>query len=73
VRMMSTQRFIHLRNLELLRAQLARTINEAKCQQIVRLIEDEELNGRTSADDHVSRRGSKTRNNARKTPRPAPS
>ena len=40
---MSTERFIHLRNLELLRAQLMRATDEAKCQRIVKLIEDEEL------------------------------
>lgn len=65
------KRFIHRENLRLLRAQLARTTDEAKCQQIVRLIEDEELKDRASAANHVPRRGSEALNNARKTPRPA--
>ena len=47
---MSTERFIHLRNLELLRAQLMRTTDEKICQRIVKLIEDEELTYRASGD-----------------------
>jgi hypothetical protein len=39
---MSTERFIYRRNLELLREQLERTTAKAKCRQIVKLIEEEE-------------------------------
>jgi hypothetical protein len=53
---MSTERFIYLRNLKLLRAQLTRATDEAKSQQIVKLIEDEELNYRAKADARGRRR-----------------
>ena len=62
------KRFIQRENLRMLREQLARTTDEAKCQRIVRLIEEEELKDSTSADDHARRRGSETLNNARKAP-----
>ena len=68
---MSTERFIHCRNLELLRNRLARTTGEPERRQIVKLIEEEELKGFVSADDHAQRRGSVTLNSARKAPRPA--
>ena len=42
---MSTERFVYRRNLALLRAQLARTANEAECQRIANLIEEEEAKG----------------------------
>jgi hypothetical protein len=67
---MSTERFIHLRNLELLRAQLMRTTDEVKCQRIVKLIEDEELTYRASGGDRAERRASVTTrkaDNARRT------
>ncbi|MDR3645166.1 MAG: hypothetical protein P4M02_08845 [Clostridia bacterium] len=63
------KRFIHRENLKLLRDQLARTTDEAKCQRILRLIEEEELKDRASADDQTQRRGSKTLNDARNAPR----
>ena len=65
---MSTERFIHCRNLELLRNRLARTTGETECRQIVKLIEEEELKGFVSTDNHTQRRGSETPNNARKVP-----
>ena len=68
---MSTERFIHLRNLELLRAQLMRTTDEAKCQQIVKLIEDEELKYRASGDGRAQRRASVTTGKADNARRPA--
>ena len=39
---MSTERFVQRRNLELLRVRLTRTTDEAECQRIVNLIEEEE-------------------------------
>jgi hypothetical protein len=39
---MSIERFIQRRNLEMLRAKLARTDDEAECQRIVSLIEEGE-------------------------------
>jgi hypothetical protein len=39
---MSTERFVHRRNLLLLRAQLTHTTDEAECRRIVNLIEEEE-------------------------------
>ena len=68
---MSTERFIHLRNLELLRAQLMRTTDEAKCQRIVRLIEDEELRYRASGADRAQRGVSVTSRKADIARRPA--
>jgi hypothetical protein len=68
---MSTERFIHLRNLELLRAQLMRTTDEAKCQQIVKLIEDEELKYRASGGDRAHRGASVTTRKADNARRPA--
>jgi hypothetical protein len=62
------KRFSHLENLRMLREQLARMTDEAKCQRIMRLIEEEELKDSTSADDRAQRRGSETLNNARKAP-----
>ena len=68
---MSTERFVHLRNLELLRVQLMRTTDEVKCQRIVKLIEDEELTYRTPDDDRAQRRASETTRQANKVRRPA--
>jgi len=68
---MSTERFIHLRNLELLRAQLMRTTDEAKCQQIVKSIEDEELKHRASGGDRAQQRASVTTRKADNARRPA--
>ncbi len=44
------KRFIHRENLRILREQLKRTGDEKKCQQIVRLIEEEELKDFASED-----------------------
>ena len=41
---MSTERFIYRKKLAHLREQLARTDDEAACQQIVKMIEEEEAN-----------------------------
>ena len=68
---MSTERSIHLRNLELLRAQLMRTIDEAKCQRIVKLIEEKELKYRASGGDRAQRRASVTTGKADNARRPA--
>ena len=68
---MSTERFIHLRNLALLRAQLMRTTDQAKCQRIVKLIEDEELKYRASGDDRAQRGASVTSRKADNARRPA--
>ena len=69
---MSTGRFIYLRNLKLLKAQLMSTTDEAKSQKIVKLIEDEELKYRASTDVHAQRRGSKSLNHkGGNVPRPA--
>lgn len=42
---MSMNRFVHEQNLKRLRALLTRTSDEAECQRIVRLIEEEEAKG----------------------------
>jgi hypothetical protein len=68
---MSTERFIHLRNLELLRAQLLRTTDEKQCQRIVKLIEDEELTYRASGDDRAQRQATVTTLKADNARRPA--
>ena len=68
---MSAERFVHLRNLELLRAQLMRTTDEAKCQRIVKLIEDEELKYRAPSGDPAQRRVSETTRKADNARRPA--
>ena len=68
---MSAERFVHLRNLELLRAQLMRTTDEAKCQRIVKLIEDEELKYRAPGGDRAQRRASETTRKADNARRPA--
>jgi hypothetical protein len=52
------KRFIQRENLRLLREQLARTTNEEKCRQIVRLIEEVELKDRVSAGDRAQKRAS---------------
>ena len=41
---MTMNRFVHEQNLSHLRALLARTTDEAECQRIVGLIEEEEAN-----------------------------
>ena len=64
------KRFIHRENLRLLREQLARTTDKAKCQRIVRLIEEEELKDIASPGHHSQRRGSKALINPHKDPRP---
>ena len=64
--MMSTERFVNLRNLELLRVQLMRTTDEEKCQRIVKLIGDEELKYRALGDDCAQRRASEATRQADK-------
>ena len=64
------KRFIHRENLRLLRDQLARTTDEEKWRQIVRLVEQEEFMGHTLADDPEQRRGSETLDNMRRATRP---
>ena len=55
---MSTERFVHLRNMEHLRVQLMSTTDETKCARIVKLIKDEELKYRASGGDRAQRRAS---------------
>jgi hypothetical protein len=50
------KRFIHRENLRILREQLKRTADEKKCQQIVRLIEEEELKDFALEDGHARNR-----------------
>ena len=45
------KRFIHRENLRLLRDKLVRTTNDAQCKQIVRLIEEEDLNYNASENE----------------------
>jgi hypothetical protein len=68
---MSTERFIHLRNLELLRNRLARTTAKAECGRIMRLIEEEELKDALRTDGHAQRQTSVTLGDAHKARRPA--
>ena len=42
---MSTERFVHLRNLQLLRERLTRTTRETESKQIEKMIEAEEAKG----------------------------
>ncbi len=62
------KRFIQRENLRLLREQLARTNDEAKCRRIVKLIEEEELKGRASTEDRAQRRNSVTLDDAHEGP-----
>ncbi len=64
----AVKRFIQLENLRLLREQLTRTTDEAKCRRIVKLIEEEELKGRASGGNRAQRQASVTLGNAPKGP-----